>query len=252
MIREKPYSESSSRKLNILLILIIIGVLPALLYLYRRSKDSDYLQQARQSMVEKQIEARGISDSEVLRAMAEVPRHEFVPNLLIPRAYSDGPLPIGQGQTISQPYIVALMSEVLNVEEGMKVLEIGTGSGYQAAVLAEMNCRVYTIEIIPELAKWGRKNVEDCNYTNVEFRIGNGYNGWPKHAPFDRIIVTCAPEAIPKPLLKQLSEDGKMVIPVGKKGMTQSLTLVSKENGEAITDEIIPVRFVPMLDKDGQ
>lgn len=200
----------------------------------------------REQMVERQIVARGITDEAVLAAMREVPRHQFVPESQRHAAYDDCPLPIGEGQTISQPYIVALMTQALNLAPGEKVLEIGTGSGYQAAVLAEIVDEVYTIEILEDLGRRARETLRRLGYSQVEVKIGDGYLGWEEHAPYDAIIVTCAPEHIPQPLVDQLAEGGRMVIPVGPQGYTQTLTLVEKKGGQVHQKEIIPVLFVPM------
>jgi len=205
----------------------------------------------RKQMVDRQIRARGIGNPDVLRAMAKIPRHWFVPYRVRQSAYMDTPLPIGEGQTISQPYIVALMSEVLQLDRSKKVLEIGTGSGYQAAVLAELADRVYTIEIIASLGETAKKVLQDLGYGNVHVRIGDGYKGWPDQAPFDAIIVTCAPTHIPQPLQDQLAEGGKLVIPVGSAGR-QELILLTKREGQIVRQEIIPVRFVPMIDGKGR
>lgn len=199
----------------------------------------------RQRMVEEQLQARDITDPEVLEAMATVPRHEFMPESQRPLAYTDQPLPIGHGQTISQPYIVALMTQSLDLRPGEKVLEIGTGSGYQAAVLAEITDRVYTIEILEPLARQARQTLGDLGYENVEVKTGDGYRGWPEHAPFDAIIVTAAPDHIPPPLKEQLAIGGRMVIPVGS--YYQELMLLRKgEDGNLTREGVIPVRFVPM------
>lgn len=203
-------------------------------------------QDLRELMVQRQIAARGITDRAVLAAMRKVPRHEFVPESLRPRAYDDRPLPIGEGQTISQPYIVALMTEVLRLKPGEKVLEVGTGSGYQAAVLAEVIDEVYTIEILEGLGRRAQETLKRLGYSQVEVKIGDGYLGWEEHAPYDAIIVTCAPEHIPKPLVDQLAEGGRMIIPVGPQGYTQTLTLVEKKDDQVRRREIIPVLFVPM------
>ena len=198
----------------------------------------------RLSMVERQIEARGVKDPDVLRAMRKVPRHRFIPERLAGEAYDDNPLPIGRDQTISQPYIVALMTELLDLEPGDKVLEVGTGSGYQAAVLAEVGARVFSIEIIPELAERALANLLAEGYDSVRVRAGDGYGGWPEEAPFRGIIVTAAPDHVPQPLLDQLDEGGRMVIPVGD--VHQDLVVLTKENGEIRRRTTIPVRFVPM------
>ncbi len=213
--------------------------------------DSRRFESQRRQMVAGQIQARGIRKPEILRAMAAVPRHRFVPYRLRSSAYRDSPLPIGKGQTISQPYIVALMSEVLQLDRSKKVLEIGTGSGYQAAVLAELAGQVYSIEIITSLGETARKVLQDLGYGNVHVRIGDGYKGWPDQAPFDAIIVTCAPTHIPRPLKEQLAEGGKLVIPVGSEGY-QELVLLTKNNGKIVQQKIIPVRFVPMVNDKGR
>jgi protein-L-isoaspartate(D-aspartate) O-methyltransferase len=202
-------------------------------------------QKLRERMVQEQLGIRGISDQGVLAAMRKVERHKFVPENVRHLAYEDSPLPIGQGQTISQPYIVALMTEVLRLQGKEKVLEIGTGSGYQAAILAELTGEVYTIELIPELAKAAEKLLSSLGYKNIHVKCGDGYAGWPEAAPFDCIIVTCAPQEIPPALLEQLAEEGRMVIPVGI--VHQELKLVTKKNGNVTTQDVIPVRFVPMV-----
>ncbi|MBS1211451.1 MAG: pcm-3 [Proteobacteria bacterium] len=202
---------------------------------------------ARLSMVRDQLEApgRGISDSRVLQAMKEVPRHEFVPEDLRAIAYTDRPLPIGEGQTISQPYIVAFMTEALQPKATDRVLEIGTGSGYQAAVLSRLVAQVYTIEIIKPLAGQAEAILNKLGYRNVKVRTGDGYRGWPEEAPFDAIIVTAAPNNIPPPLIEQLKEGGRMIIPVGAR-FTQELYLLEKKNGEITRKAVLPVLFVPM------
>jgi len=198
----------------------------------------------REKMVETQIKARGVKDSRVLSAMLKVERHLFVPKDLQTSAYTDQPLPIGEGQTISQPYIVALMTDLLELKGGEKVLEVGTGSGYQAAVLAELVREVYTIEIIETLANSSEILLLQLGYKNIKVKAGDGYLGWPEVAPFDAIIVTCAPDHIPKPLLEQLKEGGRMVMPVG--AYTQELKKIIKRSGKIETKDIIPVIFVPM------
>ncbi|MDI6640953.1 MAG: protein-L-isoaspartate(D-aspartate) O-methyltransferase [Elusimicrobiota bacterium] len=195
-------------------------------------------------MVEKQMKARGIKDKLLLKALLKVERHKFVPENVRKLAYEDYPLPIGEGQTISQPYIVAFMTEQLSLRGSEKVLEIGTGSGYQAAILAELCREVYSIEIIPELALKAEKLLKEIGYKNIKIKIGDGYLGWEEHSPFDAIIVTCAPEHIPQPLIDQLAEGGRMIIPVGK--YFQELVLIKKLKGKIIKKRVLPVRFVPM------
>lgn len=204
----------------------------------------------REKMVVEQLQSRGLNNKNVLRAMKNVHRHKFVPQHLRHLAYGDHPLPIGEGQTISQPYIVALMTEVINPDKNMKVLEIGTGSGYQAAVLAELCGSVYTIEILETLGVQAGKILSEL-YKNVQVRTGDGYQGWPEVAPFDAILVTCAPTKVPQPLTDQLKEGGKMVIPVGEAGV-QELVVLTKKDGKLFKQAIIPVRFVPMVDSKGK
>lgn len=202
---------------------------------------------SQKAMVETQLRARGISDSRVLDAMARVPRQAFVPPHLADRAYDDGPLPIGEGQTISQPYVVAYMTEVLEPRETDRVLEIGTGSGYQTAILAELVREVYSIEILPALAAQAAKVLTELSYTNVRTRVGDGYAGWPEAAPFDKIIVTAAPPELPQALVDQLRVGGIMVVPVGR--FDQTMTVVRKTPAGVVTRETIAVRFVPMIRK---
>jgi protein-L-isoaspartate(D-aspartate) O-methyltransferase len=212
----------------------------------QKSDDTTFLEQ-RISMVKTQIVERGVNDPHVIGAMKSVPRHKFVPDKYITSAYDDNPLPIGYGQTISQPYIVAYMTEVLNLRKTSTVLEVGTGSGYQAAILSPIVKQVYTIEIISELAKSAAIRLKDLGYDNVEVAIGDGYYGWNKYAPFDAIIVTAAAGHIPPPLLKQLKNNGRMVIPVGGSFTVQNLILISKDgDGNITTRNLIPVRFVPL------
>ena len=198
----------------------------------------------RKAMVENQIKRRGIKDRRVHQAMLKVKRHNFVPDDVKPLAYSDQPLPIGEGQTISQPYIVALMTESLKLSGKEKVLEIGTGSGYQAAILAELAGEVYTIEIVEALARRSARLLKKLGYGNITAKSGDGYIGWEEHAPFEAIIVTCAPPHVPRPLIDQLKEGGRMVIPVG--AYYQKLKLLEKKEGRIETSDVIPVRFVPM------
>ncbi len=204
----------------------------------------------REAMVSRQIAARGVNDPKVLEAMRKVERHKFVPEKHRPRAYNDHPLPIGDGQTISQPYIVALMTDALELDGSEKILEIGTGSGYQAAVLAEICKHVYTIEIVESLGKRAEKTLSELGYDNISVKIGDGYKGWKAHSPFDAIIVTCAPARIPEPLKRQLAEGGRMIIPVGE-SYAQELVLLTKIKGKVKKQSITPVRFVPMVGKDG-
>lgn len=198
----------------------------------------------RAAMVQTQIAARGVKDERVLSALRQVPRHLFVPEEFREQAYEDHPLPIGEGQTISQPYIVGLMTELLQVKPGDKVLEVGTGSGYQAAVLAAMGCQVFTIEIRPTLAAQAAERLKRLGYANVQVRVGDGYRGWPEEAPFAGIIVTAAPEKIPEPLLQQLAVGGRLVIPVGS--FYQQLKVITREAEGYSEKDVIPVRFVPM------
>jgi protein-L-isoaspartate(D-aspartate) O-methyltransferase len=205
----------------------------------------------RNLMVATQIEARGVKNKKVLEVMRKVERHKFVPKEYMSAAYEDHPLPIGEGQTISQPYIVALMTEVLDPDGTKKILEIGTGSGYQAAILAELFQSVYTIEIIEILGKRAEKTLSDLGYKNIKVKTGDGYKGWKEHGPYDAIIVTCAPSHIPQPLKEQLAEGGRMVIPIGDR-YHQELILLIMEKGIIKQKEIIPVVFVPMFGDDGK
>jgi len=213
------------------------------------------VEQQRSSMVE-EIErmARALSrstgrdalDERVLQAMAKVPRHEFVPEAFRARAYENRPLPIGEGQTISQPFIVALMTDLAAVDRDSVVLEIGTGSGYQAAVLAELAARVHTIEIVEPLGRRAAETLERLGYDNVLVRIGDGYRGWPEAAPFDAIVVTAAPDEVPRPLIEQLAPGGRLVIPVGSPGAVKSLRLIEKDAEGRLTErDVLPVAFVP-------
>jgi protein-L-isoaspartate(D-aspartate) O-methyltransferase len=199
----------------------------------------------RLDMVSDQIRGRGVNDVRVLNAMRKVPRERFVPAHLALRAYDDAPLPIGDGQTISQPYVVAYMTEALRVASDHRVLEIGTGSGYQAAILGELAREVYTIEIVPALARRAREVLQSLGYSRVEVREGDGYAGWPAYAPFDRIMVTAAVEEIPQPLLDQLAANGVLVAPVGPQQAVQQITVVEKTTRGTMERRTIPVRFVP-------
>jgi protein-L-isoaspartate(D-aspartate) O-methyltransferase len=205
----------------------------------------DELANARNEMVMEQIADRGVRDPRVLQAMRDVPRHEFVPGAFRNLAYYDRPLPIGQGQTISQPYIVGYMTEQLAPKPTDRVLEVGTGSGYQAAILSKLVAEVYSIEIVPELASRAAQDLQRLGYRNVEVKSGDGYQGWPEHAPFDAIIVTCAPDHVPAPLAEQLKEGGRMMIPVGGR-LGQTLYLLEKHGGKLERQEVLPVQFVPM------
>lgn len=200
-------------------------------------------------MVKQQIEKEGVRSPTVLTAMRSVERHLFIPESMRSYAYSDRPVPIGYGQTISQPYIVAYMTQVIEPKPDFKVLEIGTGSGYQAAVLAGIVKEVYTIEIVQALGQSATERLKQLGYNNVTVKIDDGYYGWKEHAPFDAIVVTAASEYIPPPLLEQLKENGKMIIPVGSPFQTQWLMLVSKKNGKATTKRLLPVSFVPFTRK---
>jgi len=212
-----------------------------------RAQDDAESARLREAMVTQQIQARGVRSEAVLAAMRVVPRHLFVPEELRSASYADHPLPIGEGQTISQPYIVGLMSELLEVRAGDKVLEIGTGSGYQAAVLAAMGCEVYSIEIRASLAATAEARLKELGYPNVHVRAGDGYAGWPEAGPFRGIIVTAAPERIPVPLLQQLAVGGRLVIPVG--AYYQQLKVVTREPQGFSEKDVLPVRFVPMTGK---
>ncbi|MGB3977133.1 MAG: protein-L-isoaspartate(D-aspartate) O-methyltransferase [bacterium] len=210
---------------------------------------SGYLE-ARMQMVKTQLIDRGIKDERVLSAMRRVERHLFVPEKYRNQAYADMPLPIGEGQTISQPYIVAFMTEILKLQENDKILEIGTGSGYQAAVLAEICKTVFTIEINEKLAEFAKENLKHAGYENVKTLCGDGYLGWPSEAPFDVIIVTCAPSDIPAPLKEQLADGGRMIIPVDSI-WGQELVLLTKTGQKIERKDVLPVRFVPMVRDDG-
>ena len=208
-------------------------------------QDETYLAD-RERMVENQISRRGVEDPTVLAAMESVPRQLFVPEEFVSQAYNDHPLPIGYGQTISQPYIVALMTEALDLKTGDRVLEVGTGSGYQAAVLAELNIEVYSIEIIPELALSAASRLEDLGYSNIQLLTADGYFGWEDQAPFDAIIVTAAPDHLPQPLIQQLAEGGRMIIPIGPIGAVQTLWLFKHNQGELEALNLGGVKFVPL------
>lgn len=209
-------------------------------------QNKDSYDAARQRMVEQQIVARGISDYATLKAMRKVPRHLFVPASIAGQAYNDWPLPIGYNQTISQPFIVAYMTELSRPAKNKRALEIGTGSGYQAAVLAEIVDTVYTIEIVPELARESAARLKVLGYENIIVRYGDGYKGWPEHAPFDIIIVTAAADHIPQPLKEQLTGGGRLVMPVGNPATVQELIVLTKRKGKITEQRLEPVRFVPL------
>ena len=215
-------------------------------------QDSEIYRSRRVNMVETQIKSRGIKDSTVLAAMRNVKRHHFVPDNLIDKAYADRPLPIGHSQTISQPYIVAYMTEALDLEADDNVLEIGTGSGYQSAVLAEIVKKVYTIEIVESLAEEAEQRLNRLGYNNIQVKCGDGYEGWQRYAPYDAIIITAAPPRVPTPLKEQLAEGGRMIIPIGAGQWNQELLLLEKKEGQILRRQLLPVRFVPMTGKAQQ
>jgi len=227
---------------------LVISLSRVTIFSAEKSKEDIY-RLRREKMVADQIAARGLKDEKVLLAMGSVPRHKFVSGDLINSAYEDRPLPIGCGQTISQPYIVALMTELLGVAEKDKVLEVGTGSGYQAAILSGIVKEVYTIEIFEPLGTSAGKRLKDLGYQNIKVEVADGYYGWPEEAPFDAIIVTCAATHIPPPLIEQLKDGGTMCIPVGSVFWTQNLMLVKKKDGKITAKSVLPVRFVPLLGK---
>ena len=233
-----------------LVFILIVFIIFLLIVIYEHDKIDeidDYIEK-RQSMVLNQLRSRDITDLKVLQAMLTVPRHQFVDEHIRESAYNDCPLAIGEGQTISQPYIVALMTQLLELKGDEKVLEIGTGSGYQAAVLAEIVEEVYTIEIYESLSKKSEKLLTDLGYQNIKFKVGDGYRGWEEHAPYDAIIVTCAPDHVPPSLLQQIKDDGgRIVIPVGGIWMVQTLMEIEKIEGKIKSKGIIGVRFVPMI-----
>ena len=231
---------------------LLIAMLVINVSCYSQADQSkDPYMQARYSMVQSQIKARGIDDPAVIDAMLKVERHRFVPEVNIQQAYEDYPLPIGEGQTISQPYIVAFMTQALDLRKDEKVLEVGTGSGYQAAVLAELCDSVFSIELLSPLADRARLILKELGYENVWVKVGDGYKGWPEHAPFDGIVVTCSPTHIPKPLEDQLAEGGRMIIPVGH-AYSQELVLLEKKDGKLQQRNVLPVRFVPMMKPSGK
>lgn len=236
------------RKPLVFILLIFIIFLLISMYEHDKIDEIDDYIEKRQSMVLNQLRSRDILDSKVLQAMLTVPRHQFVDEHIRESAYNDYPLSIGEGQTISQPYIVALMTQLLELKGNEKVLEIGTGSGYQAAVLAEIVEEVYTVEIYESLSEKSEKLLMDLGYQNIKFKVGDGYHGWEEHAPYDAIIVTCAPDHVPPSLLQQIKDDGgRIVIPVGGIWMVQTLMKIEKIEGKIKSKGIIGVRFVPMI-----
>jgi protein-L-isoaspartate(D-aspartate) O-methyltransferase len=231
---------------------VIIAVSMVLLTCsYQRSEEDPYLA-ARQRMITEDIQRRGIDDQRVLQAMLKVERHLFVPESYRPMAYADRPLPIGEGQTISQPYIVALMTYHLHLTPEDRILEIGTGSGYQAAVLAELAKEVYSLEIIEQLARTAQERLQALGYKNVWVKRGDGFYGWPEHAPYDAIMITCATPTIPERLVGQLKEGGRMIVPLGNEPFIQSLTLITKRAGKIERQPLEDVVFVPMTGEIGK
>ncbi len=212
-------------------------------------QDKDPYERQRRDMVSTQVAARGITDPAILAAMRKIPRHLFVPSAIAPYAYQDNPLPIGYDQTISQPFIVAWMTELAKPNKNKKALEIGTGSGYQAAILSETTGQVYSIEIVPELARSSKDLLAKLGYNNVEVKEADGYTGWEEHAPFDIIMVTAACDHIPQPLLDQLAEGGRLIMPLGDPGAIQELIMITKNRGKINRQTISAVRFVPLIRK---
>jgi protein-L-isoaspartate(D-aspartate) O-methyltransferase len=236
------------KSVKILMIIFLIFIFCDFCRADLKNQQETYGEQRRE-MVKTQLERRGIRDERVLQALREVPRHLFIDERYQHQAYEDYPLPIDGEQTISQPYIVGLMTEAADIMEGDRVLEIGTGSGYQAAVLAHLTDEVYTVEIIRELAEKAEKTLQKLGYAQVKIKLGDGNFGWEEHAPYDAIIVTCASKQVPSVLFDQLKEGGKMVIPLESYSSFQMLTLIEKKQGMPVKKEILPVRFVPMTDK---
>ncbi|MCB1682398.1 MAG: protein-L-isoaspartate(D-aspartate) O-methyltransferase [Alphaproteobacteria bacterium] len=238
----------ASKILISLVFLLAPGLVLAYIFLSHSPIMEHAMEKERAAMVKTQLAGRGIGDQRVLRAMGHVPRHKFVPDYLEYKAYEDGPLSIGHGQTISQPYIVALMTELAQVGPEDTVFEVGTGSGYQAAVLGEIAREVYTVEYIEELGREAKERLAALGYKNVHVRIGDGYQGWPEHAPFNAILVTAGIDHIPQPLIDQLAPGGRMVIPVGADALMQELLVIEKNmDGSVQETKTIPVRFVPFL-----
>lgn len=242
-------SVDEKKNAQILLIALLVSTFFILFCRGDPKKTQEIYAEQRKEMVRVQLERRGISDERVLQAMREVPRHLFIEEKYHHLAYADHPLPIDAEQTISQPYIVGLMTEVIEIEKGEKVLEIGTGSGYQAAVLAHLTDEVYSVEIIKELAEKADRTLKKLGYTQVRIKWGDGNLGWAENAPYDAVIVTCASKEVPPALFEQLREGGKMVIPIGDPSSFQILTLIEKRQGKKVEKEILGVRFVPMTEK---
>ncbi|MDW7760492.1 MAG: protein-L-isoaspartate(D-aspartate) O-methyltransferase [Acidobacteriota bacterium] len=227
--------------------LVILALALAMAGVVLTKTDEDMFERPRRAMVAMQIKARGISDPRILDAMGRIPRHLFVPSAYQSQAYADHPLPIEEGQTISQPFIVALMTEHLEAREGDRILEIGTGSGYQAAVLAELTPEVYSVEIRETLARRSEKTLKELGYDFVRVKHADGYYGWEEYAPFDGIMVTCAANHVPPPLLRQLKEGGRLIIPLGSTSYFQTLTVITKVDGRPRVRQVLDVRFVPMV-----
>ncbi len=223
-----------------------VAAVSALLFAAFTALAADPYVARRQAMVERDLKGRGIADKKLLAVMGRVPRHLFVPERARDRAYGDYPLPIGEGQTISQPYVVALMTEAVRLKPTERVLEIGTGSGYQSAVLAGLAREVYSIEIRKKLADTAAERLKNLRYRNVAVRYGDGYFGWEEHAPYDAIVITAAANHIPPPLIRQLKEGGRLILPLGSTVFSQTLTLVTKRRGELAVEELGAVAFVPM------
>ncbi|CAN5268610.1 protein-L-isoaspartate(D-aspartate) O-methyltransferase [soil metagenome] len=238
----RPYINPSSRSIGTLAATVI-----SLLLLF--AFEQDPFKKQREEMVERQIMQRGVKDPAVVKSMKNVKRHLFVPENNISNAYDDRPLPIGYGQTISQPYIVAYMTDIIDPKTDNKILEIGTGSGYQAAVLAEIVREVYTVEIIPELGNAAAARLKRLGYNNVNVKVSDGYHGWKEHAPYDAIVVTAAAEFVPPPLIEQLKDGGKIIIPIGSPFMNQTLMLINKKGKKITTKSLMPVVFVPFTRK---
>lgn len=234
---------------NSAVLLLLVLACACILIEPAHAQQADPVATARRSMIEHDLKGRDITDPAVLQAMHDVPRHRFVGPALQAQAYADCPLPIGHGQTISQPYVVAFMTQMLEVRPEDKILEIGTGCGYQAAVLARLAQQVYTIEIVKPLADDARTLLAELGYKNISVKTGDGFEGWREHAPFDKIILTCAVKEIPPALIEQLQDGGRIISPIGATGGVQQLVLATKTNGELKHKQVLPVRFVPMTGK---